>query len=204
MGAKSIVRLKITLDRVEPAVMRRITVRFGVRLGRLHRIIQAAMGWSGGHLWEFRAGGTGWGPREVYELGDGPHDASKAALLSVIEDVGGKTIRYIYDFGDDWQHTIKLERTFADVPGLAQPFLLEATGRCPPEDIGGPQGYREMLDALADPKHARHDEFVERYGSFDPAVIDLKGLEAAVDALAPQTRPTTTRRKPSPASKSRP
>lgn len=204
MGAKSIVRLKITLDRVEPAVMRRITVRFGVRLGHLHRIIQAAMGWSGGHLWEFRAGGTGWGPRDVYEFGDGPHDASKATLLGVLEDVGGKTIRYIYDFGDDWQHTIKLERTFADVPGLAQPFLLEATGRCPPEDIGGPQGYREMLDALADTKHARHDEFVERYGGFDPAVIDLKGLEAAVDALAAQTRSTTTRRKPSPANKSRP
>ena len=204
MGAKSIVRLKITLDRVEPVVMRRITVRFGVRLARLHKIIQAAMGWSSGHLWEFRAGGTGWGPRDDYEFGDGPLDASKATLLSVIEDVGGKTIRYIYDFGDDWQHTIKVERIFADVPGLAQPFLLEATGRCPPEDIGGPQGYREMLDALADPKHARHDEFVERYGSFDPAVVDLKGLEAAVDALAAETHPTTTRRKPSPASKSRP
>ncbi len=204
MGAKSIVRLKITLDRVEPAVMRRITVQFGVRLGRLHRIVQAAMGWSGGHLWEFRAGGTGWGPRDDYEFGDGPHDASKATLLSVIEDVGVKTIRYIYDFGDDWQHTIKVERIFADVPGLAQPFLLEATGRCPPEDIGGPQGYREMLDALADPKHARHDEFVEYYGNFDPAVIDLKGLEAAVDALAAQTHPTTRRRKPSPGSKSRP
>ena len=204
MGANSIVRLKITLDRVEPAVIRRITVRFGVRLGRLHRISQAAMGWSGGHLWEFRAGGTGWGPREDYEFGDGPHDASKATLLSVIGDVGGKTIRYIYDFGDDWQHTIKVERIFADVPGLAQPFLLEATCRCPPEDIGGPQGYREMLDALADPKHARHDEFVERYGSFDPAVVDLKGLEAAVDALAAQTHPTTTRRKASPVSKSRP
>jgi hypothetical protein len=204
MVAKSIVRLKITLDRVEPAVMRRITVRFGVRLERLHRIIQAAMGWSGGHLWEFRAGGTGWGPREDYEFGDGPHDASKATLLSVIEDVGVKTMRYIYDFGDDWQHTIKVERIFADVPGLAQPFLLEATGRCPPEDIGGPQGYREMLDALADPKHARHVELVERYGSFDPAVVDIKGLEAAVDALAAQTHTTTTRRKPSPASKSRP
>ena len=153
---------------------------------------------------EFRAGGTGWGPREDYEFGDGPQDASTATLLSVIEDFSVKTMRYIYDFGDDWQHTIKVERIFADVPGLAQPFLLEATGRCPPEDIGGPQGYCEMLDALADPKHARYVEFVERYGSFDPAVVDLKGLEAAVDAIAAQTRPTTKRRNPSRASKSRP
>lgn len=183
--------------------MRRITVRFGVRLARLHKIIQAAMGWSSSHLWEFRAGGTGWGPRDDYEFGDGPLDAGKATLLSVIEDVGSKTIRYIYDFGDNWQHSIKVERIFPDVPGLAQPFLLEATGRCPPEDIGGPQGYREMLDALADPKYARHDELVERYGGFDPAAVDLKGLEAAVDALAAETHPTTARRKPAPVSKSR-
>ena len=203
MGAKGIVRLKITLDRVEPVVMRRITVRFGVRFARLHKIIQAAMGWSSSHLWEFRAGGTGWGPRDDYEFGDGPLDADKATLLRVIEDVSTKTIRYIYDFGDNWQHTIKIERIFPDVPGLAQPFLLEAIGRCPPEDIGGPLGYREMLDALADPQHARHDELVERHGGFDPAAVDLKGLEAAVDALAAETHPTTTRRKPKPASKSR-
>lgn len=204
MGAKSIVRLKITLDRVEPVVMRRVTARFGVRLGRLHCIVQAAMGWSGGHLWEFRAGSTGWGPRDKYGTGDGPHDASKTTLLGVVEDVGVKTIRYIYDFGDDWQHAIKVERVFADVPGLAQPFLLEATGRCPPEDIGGPAGYREMLDALADPKHPRHDELAERYGGFDPGAIDLKRLEAAVDALAAQAHPTTGRRTPSAAIKSRP
>ena len=59
MTATRIVRLKITLDDVEPVVMRRLTVRFGNRLDRLHRVLQVAMGWSNSHLWEFRAGGTG-------------------------------------------------------------------------------------------------------------------------------------------------
>ena len=186
MTATSIVRLKITLDDVKPVVMRRITVRFGVRLDRLHTIVQAAMGWTNSHLWEFRAGGTGWGPRDAgYDFGDGPLDAGKATLLRVLNDVGGKTIRYLYDFGDGWEHTIKVEKIFPDVPGLDQPFLLEATGRCPPEDIGGPSGYMAYLAAVADPKHNRHAEFADRYGAdFDPQAVDVKQLEAAVGAIA--------------------
>ena len=80
----------------------------------------------------------------------------------MLNNVGGKTIKYFYDFGDGWVHSIKIERIFPDVPGLDQPFLLEATGRCPPEDIGGPGGYMALLAAFADPMHGRHAEFAER------------------------------------------
>jgi len=194
MTATSIVRLKITLDDVKPVVMRRVTVRFGIRLDRLHRVLQAAMGWTNSHLWEFRAGGTGWGPRDPQDdFRDGPHDATKATLLGVLSDVGGKTIKYLYDFGDGWEHTIKIEKIFPDVPGLAQPFLLEATGRCPPEDIGGPWGYAEFLEAIADPMHARHAEFAEWHGiDFKPDVVDLKALEARVEAIAERALRSTT------------
>ena len=55
-------------------------------------VLQAA------HLWEFRAGGTGWGPSDPDAgFGDGPLDARKATLLRVLNDVGGKTIKYLYD-----------------------------------------------------------------------------------------------------------
>jgi hypothetical protein len=97
MSATSIARLKITLDMpdacfqhdVKPVVMRRLTVRFGVRGDRLHAVLQAAMGWTNSHLWEFRAGGTGWGPLDPDDdFGDGPHDAAKATLLGALSDVG--------------------------------------------------------------------------------------------------------------------
>ena len=191
MTATSIVRLKINLDDVKPVVMRRITVRFGIRLDRLHTIVQAAMGWSNSHLWEFRAGGTGWGPSDPdVGFGDGPLDARKATLLRVLNDVGGKTIKYLYDFGDGWEHTIKIERIFPDVPGLDQPFLLEATGRCPPEDIGGPGGYMAFLAAFADPTHGRHAEFAERYGAdFDPHGVNVRQLDADLRAIAERSRP---------------
>jgi Plasmid pRiA4b ORF-3-like protein len=196
MSATSIIRLKITLDDVEPIVMRRVTVRFGIRLDRLHKIIQAAMGWSNSHLWEFRAGGTGWGPRGPDDdIRDGPLDAGKATLLAVLIDVGGKSVKYLYDFGDGWEHTIKVERVFANIPGLDMPFLLEAVGRCPPEDIGGPSGCAEFLAAIRDPGHERHAEFVERYGTeFNLAAVNVKALETAVEATG--ARSAAPRRKP--------
>jgi hypothetical protein len=103
----------------------------------------------------------------------------------VIEDVGTKTLRYIYDFGDGWEHTIKIERLGDPEPGVAYPRLIEARGRCPPEDVGGPWGYGELLEAIADPKHERHAEFKEWIADdFDPHVVDAKWLADEVAALA--------------------
>ena len=48
----SVVRLKVTLDDVEPIVMRRVVVPFTIRLSRLHEVLQAAMGWTNSHLYE--------------------------------------------------------------------------------------------------------------------------------------------------------
>jgi hypothetical protein len=61
MTADTIARLKITLNDVEPLVLRRIEIPFDIRLDRLHEVLQAAMGWSNSHLYEICAGGVGWG-----------------------------------------------------------------------------------------------------------------------------------------------
>ena len=61
MTAASIAQLKITLDDVKPAVMRRIEVPLTIRLDRLHLVMQAAMGWTNSHLYEIRARDMGWG-----------------------------------------------------------------------------------------------------------------------------------------------
>ena len=51
----SIARLKVTLDDVKPAVLRRVEVPLTIRLDRLHLVLQAAMGWTNSHLYEIRA-----------------------------------------------------------------------------------------------------------------------------------------------------
>jgi Plasmid pRiA4b ORF-3-like protein len=60
MSADTIARLKITLDDVSPAVLRRVEVPFDIRLDQLHLTIQTAMGWTNSHLYEIRAGDVGW------------------------------------------------------------------------------------------------------------------------------------------------
>ena len=60
MTVTTIVRLRITLDDVEPNVLRRLEVPFTIRLDRLHQTLQAALGWTNSHLYEIRARDIGW------------------------------------------------------------------------------------------------------------------------------------------------
>ena len=44
---------------------------------------------------------------------------------------------------------------------------------CPPEDCGGPHGYEHFLEAIRDPKHEEHEQFLRWVGgSFDPEAFD--------------------------------
>jgi hypothetical protein len=104
--------------------------------------------------------------------------------------------------------SIKIVRPMPAVPGIAYPLLIDAVGRCPLEDSGGPPGYMEMLEALRDPAHPRHAEVIEWPGSdFDANDVDRARLEKNVAVLAklmtPRRRasakamPALKRRKPS-------
>jgi hypothetical protein len=180
----AVLRLKVTLDDVEPKVLRRIEVPADIKLDRLHLTLQAALGWTNSHLFEIRARDVGWGIPSP-DWPDGPLDARKVKLIDVLEDAGTKTLRYLYDYGDGWEHTIKVERMIPADTNIAYPRLIEASGRCPPEDVGGPWGYAEMLEALADPDHERHAEIREWVGDdFDPHAFDAEPLRANVAALA--------------------
>ena len=133
-------------------------------------------------LYEIRARDVGWGIPDR-DWGDGPLDAG---LGEVLEDVGTKTLRYLYDFGDGWgahnqSRTPHRSRTWR---------TLSATNRgertfCPPEDIGGPWGYAEFREAIGNPKPARHAEFKEWFADdFDPNLVDAGWFAEEVTTLA--------------------
>lgn len=56
--------------------------------------------------------------------------------------------------------------------GQRHPLRVEGKRSCPPEDVGGIWGYAEFLEAIADPKHEQHDEYMEWAGEFDPEEFD--------------------------------
>jgi Plasmid pRiA4b ORF-3-like protein len=102
----------------------------------------------------------------------------------VIEDTGVKRLSYLYDYGDGWEHTIRIERIGEALPGEFYPRLLDAKGRCPPEDIGGPPGYAEFLEAIADRNHPRHAELKEWYDAdFDPNAVDATAIQRQLTDL---------------------
>ncbi len=166
----AIARLKITLRDVEPKVLRQIEVPVDLRLDRLHQVLQAALGWTNSHLHEFRAGRSSRGTSSMGGPFDGRVHSEKGATLQDLLDAGGgKTFHYIYDFGDNWEHEVRVERLTEAEPGATYPRLLKAQGRCPPEDVGGPWSYDHFLEVMADPGHEEHEHLLEWHGGpFDP------------------------------------
>ncbi|GAB5430493.1 MAG: plasmid pRiA4b ORF-3 family protein [Devosia indica] len=190
MPTPAVAVLKVTLDDIEPTIMRRVVVPANIALDRLHLVIQAAMGWTNSHLYAFQIGGSNWGEPDPDGFYDGPLAAKKGRLSTVLADAGRKTFTYLYDFGDGWSHTVRLEKFAPAVDGATNILLLDAIGRCPPEDCGGAPGYETLLEILVDPDHEEHEETLQWCGGqFDPARADLTALEGAIDRLARRWAP---------------
>ncbi len=183
----SIARLKITLTDVLPAVVRRIEVPLAMPLADLHLVIQAVMPWWNYHLYEFQAKRHRYGVPDAEADWHGPSlvvPAAESTLTDLLAAAGGTPVKYLYDFGDDWEHTIVVEQIGDPEPGLAYPRLVEASGRCPPEDVGGPWGYETYLEAIGDPAHEAHRDMVAWRGpGFDPSVVDMPEIEKRLARL---------------------
>ena len=184
-GALAVHRVKITLRGAKPPIWRRLEVPSGITLLRLHQSIQAAFGWSEEHLWVFETPSGDYGTADR-ELG---HRSAGSAKLAGVAALPGDRIRYTYDFGDDWVHDILVEDLLPAEPGVAYPRCTAGRRACPPEDCGGIWGYQDLLETLAEPRHAEHAELLEWLGlttaaEFDPGHFDLGEVNEALSGLA--------------------
>ena len=92
---------------------------------------------------------------------------------------------YEYDFGDGWTHRIVLAKIIAGAGAAQLPVCTAGRGVCPPEDCGGPFGYRELVQTLADPNHPQHESMLEWVGGLiDPKEFDLDDVNAALNPKA--------------------
>jgi len=176
----AILQIKLSLLGVTgPAVWRRLLIPAGTRLDRLHDLIQTAMGWENYHLHAFTAGGIDYGP----PLEDLDHRDERKMTLDRLIGKPGDRMRYTYDFGDDWEHEIVVEKVLEAAAGARYPICIGGESRCPPEDCGGSWGYASLRETLSDPRHDEHAAMLEWLGlrtaaEFDAAAFDVDEVKA--------------------------
>ena len=172
-GPAQIYQIRVDLQGGKPPIWRRILVPGDVTLGRLHGILQAAMGWTNSHLHEFIIEQAHYG-RPDPDYDDEMRD-DRRVRLSQIAPTAGYRFRYVYDFGDGWLHTLAVEQILPPEPGQQYPACIAGKRACPPEDVGGIGGYAYFLEAIRDPTHPEHDSYLEWIGGpFDPEAFDLE------------------------------
>jgi hypothetical protein len=173
-------QLKITPGDIRPPIWRRLLVS-DCSLTRLHEVLQVAMGWQNYHLYSFEVGGTSYtDPRGAADLD--MEDAGRAKLSEVLLKEKAK-LRYTYDFGDNWEHEVVVEKILPPGEGPKYPECLDGKRASPPEDVGGPWGYADFVQAISDPGHEQHEEMLEWRGKFDPEAFDLQAVNKGLRRL---------------------
>ncbi|MCB8964438.1 MAG: plasmid pRiA4b ORF-3 family protein [Bacteroidales bacterium] len=157
-------QFKIQIENIShPPVWRKVIVPSHYSFTFFHFIIQDVFGWSHFHMYQFSP--KGWGSYPIIkQISEDDFETGEAlestdTMLSDIFKKEGEKFTYIYDFGDDWKHTITLEKILSEE--INQPVCIDGKGQCPPEDCGGSPGFENMKAILADSSHPEYEETKE-------------------------------------------
>ncbi len=170
----TIYQIKLSLKDVEPIVWRRFQVPGSYSLNKLHKVIQVLMDWSEYHIYEFKVDDMAYGIPDdecYYNL----KDARRYKLNKVL--IEGRNILYTYDFGDNWESILEIEKAEMSDLELKHPLCLAGKQAAPPEDTGGPWGYTDLLKLLGTPLSEDENEKELRAWvgeDFDPGYFDLE------------------------------
>ena len=176
-AAAPLVQLHIELRRVEPPVWRRFQVPELLTLAKLHAVLQIVMGWTNSHLHEFNIAGQRYGIPDDEGFDDLPMIDERRARLAQFTGSGLKRFTYTYDFGDSWDHDLRVEQRLARDPATPPIICLDGGNRCPPEDVGGSYGYAEFLKVLRNPRHEEYADMVTWAGGvFDPTTFAIDAV----------------------------
>jgi hypothetical protein len=188
-------RIKIVLLGTRPPIWRRVLVPADFTLAQLHDVVQVAVGWGNGHLHEFTIGGRTFGEPNPDLFMDGPPciDELKVILSDVLPSPPGKA-KYTYDFGDSWEHAIKVEKILAPEAGVTYPLCTGGERHGPPEDCGGIPGFYNLLEALADPDHPEHEDMQEWIGGFDAEEFSVEAVNQRLRMMFPALRKRKAKR----------
>lgn len=182
---EQVYQFKLSMRGITPQIWRRIHVPENYTFLDLHYAIQAVMDWDNYHLHEFEALNPKSGkPERIGPKDDdfdvfdeGPLVLEKKAKISNYFTLENKTALYRYDFGDNWEVKVRLEKILPRKEGVEYPICTAGKRAAVPEDSGGVGGYMYKLEILKDPSDPEYEDTVEWLGEdFDPEYFDPKDV----------------------------
>jgi hypothetical protein len=196
---------EVSLRGVKPRIWRRFLLPVqSTTFHQLHEAIQDACGWWNYHLFVFRHSGRNLEPiagmpgdldEDIYD--EPLKDARRVKVNSFFGEGQGSSCIYEYDFGDGWEHEVKLVGEVDD-PEAFRRRLLGGERAFPHEDSGGLSGYEryaEFVQTGKDPWEEDPDEIREWLGGWHPERFDLKTVKAQFDREGARQKRQSVRRK---------
>ena len=166
-SSPTVLQIRIDLDDTKPPTWRRLNLRADLTLDVVHQIIQDAFGWEDSHLHRFTLGGSVW-DRDAqlflcpFDVAEGEEEGTPEEQVSLNQVLSepGDVLQYVYDYGDDWQLRLRLEKTLPAEPGTPPALCVDGRRAAPPED----SRFEYMNDGLA--------ALVEDPDRFEPAEVN--------------------------------
>jgi len=135
-------QIKVTLKGSKPPIWRRIQVTSATTLAQLHHILQRVMGWEGSHLYQFAVGVMAYGDPSMLEEMEG-EDARRVTLGTLVRGEKAKFL-YAYDYGDSWEHELRIEKVLPVEAGEALPGVPHGQTRLSARGLRWYMGVREL------------------------------------------------------------
>ncbi|MBN1162490.1 plasmid pRiA4b ORF-3 family protein [Patescibacteria group bacterium] len=180
-----IYQLKVILQDIKPPIWRRLLIPSDATFWELHIAIQDSFGWEDYHLHQFFVG-SAWdrnaihisipNPEDDWDEGEEALDEEKIRLEEYLSPDQPK-LTYVYDFGDNWEHKIVLEKILPLNPKEVYPQVITGKRACPWEDSGGTWGYQDKIEILKDRKHEDHHSLMDWVGVSDISELDIESFD---------------------------
>jgi len=184
-----ILKLKIILINSNPKIWREVLIPIDNTFEDLHYVIQAVMYWGNYHLHEFPL-------TENKYIGDEPPNPQSRIDRSYLKESNvklekylnqkGDSMKYIYDFGDNWRHEVEVIDILEKEDSREYPVCVDGENASPPEDVGGISGYNQMLEAFSDENHPDYERYKEWLGIevYDAERVDIASINKKIKELS--------------------
>ncbi|YCM44173.1 plasmid pRiA4b ORF-3 family protein [Verrucomicrobiaceae bacterium 227] len=173
----SVARLmfRVEILGTKPGIWRRVSMPADVSFFDLHCAIQDSFGWLdvGEHRFEVREGGE---VELVFQRK--PAEMEFDEVTSPVSELvlnGVSQFHYVYGSDERWDHLIQIEGA-AGVSEDAVPKMAGGEGLCPPEGVGGAEGFRQFLEGNHPLVQEYGPELVARIreGEFDSEAVRFR------------------------------